>query len=171
MQNIIYYYEGETEKKLLHFLKHNKKIRHGKSKKFNLWDMKIKNIARNFPNPKKSALFFVVDTDKITEKDIFINNITQLRTYNFCLIIQHKNFEDELCYSCEKNNNIQLFKDFYNVSSKDKFTSKFNKESSVKNKLMDNNFVFEKLWIRDTKFKDFLQDNYLNANTLCNYRL
>lgn len=171
MKSVTYYYEGETEKNLLDFLKNNGKIKHGKMKKFNLWNMKIKNIVRSFPNPKSSELFFIVDTDKILEKQIFINNIKILKPYNACLIIQHKNLEDELHFSCNKSNKIKMFQDFYTCNSENKFKTDFANEKNLRQKLRDNNFDCEKLWSRNTDFKAFLKGNHISIKSTCNYKL
>lgn len=45
MKRVVYFYEGETEKTLLQCLK-GKNIKHGKLKKFNLWNNKIKKSLR-----------------------------------------------------------------------------------------------------------------------------
>jgi hypothetical protein len=34
----------------------------------------------------------------VTNTDCFSENIKLLKPYNFCLIVQHKNLEDELCF-------------------------------------------------------------------------
>jgi hypothetical protein len=43
---VFYFYEGETEKKLLEFLKNTKKISSGKVRKFNLWKGHFRKIQR-----------------------------------------------------------------------------------------------------------------------------
>lgn len=171
MKNVIYYYEGETEKTLLNFLKNNRMIKCGKTKKFNLWNMKIKNIVRNFPDPKKSELFFIVDTDRKDKRNIFVDNIKELQFYTFYLIIQHKNLEDELCFSCKKSDNTKLYQDFYQVRDINAFKTKFKNEGNLRSKLTKNDFDFKKLWSRDTKFKQFLNDKHISVNTACNYKL
>ena len=45
-KQVFYFYEGETEKKLLEFLKNTKKISSGKVRKFNLWKGRFRKIQR-----------------------------------------------------------------------------------------------------------------------------
>ncbi|VVH59714.1 hypothetical protein BSPCLSOX_1271, partial [uncultured Gammaproteobacteria bacterium] len=63
-KQVFYFYEGETEKKLLEFLKNTKKISSGKVRKFNLWKGRFRKIQRTIN--KDDKLFFVVDTDDVT---------------------------------------------------------------------------------------------------------
>ncbi len=169
-KQVIYYYEGETEKKLLDFLKSTTetKIKPGKTEKFNLWENYFKAIQRKIN--KTDELFFVVDTDKTIEEAIFLENIKLLKAYKICLIIQNKNLEDELCFVCSKNNSRLLFKDFYNVNSKNEFKGKFNKDKNLTHTLSKNNFDFNKIWSRNTDFSNWLQKNNIAININCNYR-
>ena len=74
-------------------------------------------------------MFFVVDTDKIQDCDIFESNLNILKSYKYIvyLIIQNKNLEDELCFSCSKDMN-SLLKGFYSLKSKTEFKAKIAKE-------------------------------------------
>ncbi len=167
-KQVIYFYEGETEKKLLRFLKDSKKIKAGKVGKFNLWNQRFKverTINRN------SKLFFIVDTDDVTNTNIFVENIKLLKPYDVCLIIQNKNLEDELCFACKQSNHKDLFKYFYNTTHVNQFKKKFNKEKDLGKKLTDNNFSFDRLWIRNKDFSDdFLEQHSLKVNINCKYR-
>jgi len=168
-KQVIYFYEGETELKLLKILKNTSRIKPGKLKKFSLWKGCFRKIQRTVN--KTDELFFVVDTDDIKSITIFKENIRLLRPFNICLIVQCKNFEDELSYACEKSNAQQLFKDFYKTSGKNDFKSKFIKESSIENKLENNNFNFNKLWVKNENFNNFLSKNHISINTNCDYKL
>jgi hypothetical protein len=168
-KQVIYFYEGETEKKLLKFLKNTKQIKPGKVKKLNLWKGSFKKIERTID--KKNELFFVVDTDDIENTRIFIDNIKSLNSYNFCLIVQDKNLEDEFCFACEKSSNKKLFNDFYKAQNSDKFKSKFCKDNNIFSTLSKNNFVFSKLWIRGDRFTDFLKSNNIKIDINYKYRV
>ena len=77
-KNSIYFYEGETEKKLIITLKDECKIPHGKLKKFNFWQKDVKSVVRSVS--KTSTLYIIFDTDASnpTECDRFTNNINTL---------------------------------------------------------------------------------------------
>ncbi len=167
-KQVFYFYEGETEKKLLEFLKDEKKIKAGKIKKFNLWKSRFQSIKRTIN--KKYELFFIIDTDKIDDKKTFIDNIKSLKSYNFCLIIQNKNLEDELCLSCEKANQNKLIKDFYNCNI-NKFKAKLIADKHFIKTLNNNNFDFNKLWVGNNDFSKWLNENNITIKTNCKYRL
>ena len=167
MKRVVYFYEGETEKALLFYLKKSKLIKAGKLKKHNLWKSKFK-LQRTIN--KKDKIFFVIDIDNIANKDIFIKNIKSLKSYNICLIVQNKNLEDELRFSCDKANNKALFKSFYNTIHIDEFKKNFAQEKNLANKLENNNFIFKKLWSRANVFSDFIQSNQIQANIDCRYQ-
>ncbi|PCI18043.1 MAG: hypothetical protein COB62_07230 [Piscirickettsiaceae bacterium] len=81
-------------------------------------------------------------------------------------MVQHKNLEDELCFSCGKNSNSTLFKDFYDTTSATEFKTRFNNDNSLHQKLVANNFDYKKLWTRETAFNDFLASSGIPINTL-----
>ncbi|VVH65300.1 hypothetical protein BSPLISOX_1073 [uncultured Gammaproteobacteria bacterium] len=168
-KQVFYFYEGETEKQLLEFLKNTKKISSGKVKKFNLWKGRFRKIETTIN--KDDKLFFVIDTDDVTNTDCFSENIKLLKPYNFCLIVQHKNLEDELCFSCNKVNNKKLFNDFYKVQNADKFKSKFCGDKGIDSTLSNNDFNFKKLWSRSGDFSDWLKENGISASIECNYKV
>jgi len=171
MQRTQYFYEGGCEKELLRYLQDEKLIKPGKSDPFNLWQDKIKSILRKLSDPKRLKIYFIVDTDIKESLSIFKENIRGLKGYNICLIIQNKNLEDELVYSCFKNKK-ELFKHF-DACNKDEFTSNFikkaKKEFNLKSKLK--NCDFSKLWSRNIEFNDFLKTNDIQVNTNCNYKI
>ncbi|MDC9727232.1 MAG: hypothetical protein PSN35_05305 [Candidatus Thioglobus sp.] len=168
-KQVYYFYEGETEKKLLSYLKKCELIKAGKLKKHNLWQNGFETKLRLIN--KKDTVFFIIDTDKTGNKDIFIKNIETLKSHNAYFTIQHKNLEDELYFSCNKKNKLSLFQDFYNVSSTNEFKNRFIAESNFEQKLNNNDFDFEKLWSRGAaEFKQFLNDNHIKIDTACRYK-
>ncbi|SMN15522.1 hypothetical protein CRYPA_1562 [uncultured Candidatus Thioglobus sp.] len=164
MQQVLYFYEGECEEKLLKFLKHKEIIKSGKTTKFNLWQDKIKQLKRLLPRHRKSELYFLIDTDKLANIQLFKDNLENLKQHNICLIVQYKNLEDELSYICDQTR-TELFSEF-NACNKDEFTSKFIKASNLQSKL--NSCDFSKIWSRGT---DFMQKNSIEISKNCKYRL
>ena len=156
----IYYYEGETEKKLISALKNKRCIPPAKPKKFNFWERDAASIMRNVN--RNTTLYIVFDTDVTDTLDCqrFISNITKLhdKVKSIILIAQHRNLEDELCYACSINGRRRLFLDFFDVSNGSEFKSHFTKESNLFNKLEANNFNLEELWSR--------KDIYSNGSSL-----
>ncbi|AYQ56285.1 hypothetical protein MS2017_0546 [Bathymodiolus thermophilus thioautotrophic gill symbiont] len=157
MSQVEYFYEGESEKKLITYLKDKGIIKQGKVRKFNLWEGDINRIIRMLS--KSSELYFIIDTDTLTNKQLFKDNLKKLKGYNVCLIVQNKNLEDELSYVCEQTKD-QLFTEF-GACNKNEFTSKFI-QANLAGKFK--NCDFEKLWSRDAEFKKFLEENYINVN-------
>ncbi len=153
----IYFYEGETEKNLLHALISKKYISHGKLKKFNLWEKDIKKLFRTFQATDK--LLFIIDTDTMSPKDTFVKNIHLLKKYHFHLIIQNKNLEDELRTSCNKSSYTRLFRDFYQIPNKSEFKSRFAQDKSLQKTLSNQDFDFNKLWTNINDFNDFCESN------------
>jgi len=164
MKSITYFYEGETEKALLNFLKHtdNNKIRPGKVKKFNLWQDKIGTILRKL-SKKTELYYFIIDTDTVTNIQLFEDNLKKLKGYNVCLIVQNENLEDELSYMCAQTEK-QLFAEF-SACNKDEFTRKFI-QANLSGKLK--NCDLNKLWSRGNSF---LQKNNIKNSKNCQYKL
>lgn len=169
MNQIRYFCEGETEQKLLRYLKDTKQkqIQSGQVKIHNLWDRKFRLIRTV---KKTDKLLFVVDTDKINNKSIFLENIELLKSYNVCLIVQNKDLEDELCFACGQVKKLLLFKSFYSVQSKKEFKNRFNKDANLHYTLSENNFDFLKLWKGSKNFTKFLDNNFIKVDYTCNYR-
>ncbi|MBL4744284.1 MAG: hypothetical protein JKX87_06585 [Cycloclasticus sp.] len=164
MKRVHYFYEGETEEKLLQLLKDKKDITPGRLRKHNLWTTEFKRIERTVN--KVDQLFFFIDTDAMRNLSIFTKNITQLKPYNIRLMVQHKNLEDELCFSCGKNSPSALFKGFYDTTSATEFKTRFNNDNSLQQKLAANNFDYKKLWSRETVFNAFLTSKGISSQTL-----
>jgi len=155
MKKVHYFYEGETERKLLQHLKDKNNLTPGRLRKHNLWNTEFK-LQRTINT--NDNLFFFIDTDITSNLSIFIENIDRLKPYNICLMVQHKNFEDELCFACNKNSKLVLYKDFYGVTSPKEFKSKFIKENSLTGKLAAHTFDYKKLWSRKATFNEFLKN-------------
>jgi hypothetical protein len=163
MQQVLYFYEGESEEKLITYLKDRQIIKPGKLKKFNLWQDKFTSIERTLSLRKRPKLYFIIDTDALKSVEWFKDNLKKLKKYNICLIVQNKNLEDELSYICEQSKR-QLFTAF-DASNKEEFTSKFIK-ANLTGKLRNCNF--NKLWSRGT---NFLQKNNIENLKNCQYKL
>jgi len=151
MKVVSYYCEGETEMSLVSSLKGKKNIAPGRVKKFNLWQDQISKIERTFK--EGGVLIFIIDTDAMNPSNIFIDNIKKLKKWNFCLRIQNKNLEYELCFSCGKSGKPALYKDFYDCNSVSEFKNKLNKDNNLYRTLERNQFDFKKLWTRSSHFK------------------
>ena len=148
-----YFAEGETEKALIGALKQNGILSSGKFKKFNFWQNKISRLLRVLN--KKESLVFVIDIDVSESWDIFKENIKVLEGYNFCIFIQNQNLEDELIYCCSKQHLNVLTRDFYDVSSKREFKSKFSQDKNLAATLNNQGFEHSKLWQRFQRFQSF----------------
>ncbi|PHS72982.1 MAG: hypothetical protein COB22_03620 [Cycloclasticus sp.] len=164
MKIVRYFYEGETEKKLLQHLKDEGHLSPGVLKKHNLWNTPFRKIERIIK--KKDLSYFFIDTDVTDDLSIFKENINRLKPYNIRLMIQNKNLEDELCFACGKKDNRTLYRDFYGVTSSTEFKPKFIKESNLEGKLTANNVDYKKLWTRKTSFNDFLTSSEISIKTL-----
>jgi len=156
MKKIYYFYEGETEKTFLTTLK-GSYILSGRLSKFNLWQDSINKIKRKFNT--LDELFFIIDTDTLPKTKGFIDNLRHLSDYNFHLVVQNKNLEDELVASCNKKSKNDLYQKFYSKTSKTEFKSSFIKDNNLKGKLERNNFNYELLWSRTNDFSKFLMSN------------
>jgi hypothetical protein len=168
VQQVRYFCEGETERNLLKILKERKKIQLGVIKIHNLWEKRFKNIIRKINTTDK--LLFVVDTDRINNKSIFLENIKLLQSYNICLIVQDKDLEDELCFACGKVKKPFLFKSFYNVQSKKEFKSRFNKDGNLQRTLSKNNFDVNMLWVSNNNFSNWLKNNHIEIDICIGYK-
>jgi hypothetical protein len=71
-------------KEVIGVFKKYKKISSGKVRKFNLWKGRFRKIQRTIN--KDDKLFFVVDTNDVTNTECFSKNIKLLKLYNFCLV-------------------------------------------------------------------------------------
>jgi len=163
MKKVHYFYEGETEEKLLQHLKEKGDLAPGRLKKHNLWKTEFK-LGRAINT--NDHLFFFIDTDITSNLSIFIKNIGRLKSYNICLMVQDETFEDELCFACGKRSNHALYKDFYSVTSPRDFKTKFINENNLNGKLTSNNFEYKKLWSRKAAFNQVLISNGISITAL-----
>ncbi len=103
MNNRFYIVEGETEKAFFDYLKEDQFIDSGKIRKYNLMQ-KVIPCGENFLSLRNAEYICVIDTDVITDTtpDHLTKNLkTLVRTTNSSkkvkLLMQNRNFEDELC--------------------------------------------------------------------------
>ena len=102
MAKVLYIGEGEIEERFFDFLNQNDFIQPGRFRKFNLMQ-KILSSASELLKKKMDKVYCVLDTDCIEaiNFDTLIQNINLLKRIcpvNIFLLIQNKNFEDELLY-------------------------------------------------------------------------
>ena len=114
MDKVLYIGEGEIEERFFDFLNQNNFIRLGRFRKFNLMQEKLSG-ARDILKKIMDKVYCVLDTDCIeaTNFDTLIQNIKLLKRIcprNIFLLIQNKNFEDELSYVLECKNLCDRFK-------------------------------------------------------------
>lgn len=113
MTKVLYIGEGEIEERFFDFLNQNDFIQPGRFRKFNLMQ-KILSGASELLKNKMDKVYCVLDTDCIeaTNFDTLIQNIKLLKRIcprNIFLLIQNKNFEDELLYVLDCKNLCDKF--------------------------------------------------------------
>ena len=100
--NKYYLVEGETEKAFIAYLKAARFIDSGKIRVFNLMQETISD-AHEFLSVRNTEFICIIDTDVITENTLacLAQNLRKLKqsasTKHVKLLMQNKNFEDELC--------------------------------------------------------------------------
>ena len=114
MTKVLYIGEGEIEERFFDFLNQNDFIQPGRFRKFNSMQ-KILSGASELLKSKMDKVYCVLDTDCIEaiNFDTLIQNIKLLKRIcprNIFLLIQNKNFEDELSYVLECKNLCERFK-------------------------------------------------------------
>lgn len=125
---------------------------------FNIYYGDVEKIKNKF-SMRNIDIYFVFDTDKLVEnkkneQDNFMKNFNLLKNIknNKYFIIQVKDFEDELVYSCAKlNNRLDLFQ-LFKTNSKTEFKTKFIRDKKRLEKLdgKDKDFDISKLWCQET---------------------
>ncbi|EDW4372103.1 hypothetical protein AAA67_002908 [Salmonella enterica subsp. diarizonae] len=97
---LIIFVEGETELSLFKKMKRDGDIQVKKIVKKNLWNNLINSYTVNIP--QNSILIIIFDTDNLTQKKRFIENIHFLlkRKHKVILLQQTPNFEEEIAYCC-----------------------------------------------------------------------
>ena len=114
MTRILYIAEGEIEERFFDFLNQNDFIQHGRFRKFNLMQEKLLG-SNDLLKKIMDKVYCVLDTDCIetTNFNTLLHNVKMLRSIcprNIFLLIQNKNFEDELSYVLECKNLCERFK-------------------------------------------------------------
>lgn len=125
----------------------------GVPKKFNLWQAKDKamqGLLRQIPCDEQ--IIIIADTDVLEEHVRFINNVLQIKKHckrKPLVVFQIRNFEDELCFSC--NCKLSELFNHFSVADIDEFKNRFNKENQLNNKLNRLNHYVEKMWSRSDR--------------------
>lgn len=103
MDRILYIVEGEIEIRFFDFLTKNNLIQPGKRKLFNLMQERLLYTNDIFTKKEWKKIFAVLDTDRVDKCNIetLTYNVSMLKKIcarHLYLLIQNKNFEDELQY-------------------------------------------------------------------------
>ena len=144
---VLYYVEGDDEKKLVDVLKNDLRvIKPGKVHKLNVVEKEITCMhLRPLNRATMVVLIFDTDTDS---SSILKKNIKTLQDCSsvseVVLIPQVRNLEDELVHSCS----IKKAEDLLNSKSRTKFKSDFIHVSNLDKKLQDHGFDIDRLWCR-----------------------
>lgn len=114
MTKILYIAEGKIEEKFFDFLKVSDFICSSCFRKFNLMQKRLSGSSDILKN-NMGKVYCVLDTDCIEKAnfDTLVYNVGLLRRIcpkNIFLLIQNKNFEDELSYVLECKNLCERFK-------------------------------------------------------------
>lgn len=113
MSKVLYIAEGEIEERFIKFLTQNNFIQMGRFKKFNLTQNRLKDSDSPLTTKIDKAIC-ILDTDVISAT-IFSNLIFNLKKLKeICsncviILIQYKNFEDELRFVLNNDNLTKLF--------------------------------------------------------------
>lgn len=157
-KQIIYYVEGDCEKKFIDIYKTNpyNVFVHGKVYVFNFIN-KIITLDRLSALSRNSTIVLIYDTDVANTNNLEAN-IKILRDHGFHDIIHIqsiKTFEDELVYSTSIRNINEIF----NTESDNEFKSKFLRvgNDSIESRLKKLNFNEELIWSRKTSDPLFLK--------------
>lgn len=137
--------EGENERKYLSTLYRSILVR-----KLNLWEQNPDKLNGKLGNIHVSAQIVVIaDTDVLDNANRFIENINQINKIfdkKPIVLLQNKNFEDELIFSC-KCSPRKLFNHFQ-ASSVSEFKAKFNCDSRPCIKLSQLNHRLDQMWMQ-----------------------
>lgn len=119
MDKILYIAEGEIEQRFFDFLKRNDFIQPGRFKQFNLMQNELSD-SHDILKSNMGKIYCVLDTDCADEINFHTleHNVKMLRRIcpkNVFLLIQHKNFENELSYVLECKNLCRRFNLKYNT--------------------------------------------------------
>lgn len=147
-ETIQYYVEGENEKCLIEALKKDARcIKSGKVDIFNTVTNRFSK-ARILPLKPGTLVVLVYDTDVDSNLETFKYNIDFLNKQAgikaVICIPQVRNLEDELMYSCDIKNILEIT----NSKSFSDFKHDFNKCSNLANRLKGCSLDMDKLWSR-----------------------
>ena len=143
--NILYFVEGENEKKLVNVLKAElKMIRAGKVQKLNVVE---ETITDTMLRPLKKGTIVVVVFDTDTKNVGFLQyNIQKLKKCNLVskviTIPQVANLEEELVRSCD----IKKIEELLNSHSLTDFKRDFNRINNLDAKLVEHKFDIDVFW-------------------------
>ena len=149
--NIIYYVEGEDEKKLLNVLKTQLKlIKPGKVQRLNVINESITDVMlRTFKKDTWVVLVFDTDTNKT---EALQKNIKKLNKCPFVskviTIPQVRNLEDELIRSCK----IKKITELLNSHSLSKFKRDLIHISNLDAKLVEHQFDMNNFWSQEPPY-------------------
>ena len=111
--NALYIGEGKIEKRFLEFLNQSDFIQLGRFKEYRLMQDKL-SMSDSLLARKRSKIFCILDTDCVEASNFstLIHNVKMLK--GICdgrvfLLIQNKNFEDELSYILDCKNLCEQF--------------------------------------------------------------
>lgn len=143
--NVIILVEGENEEGYWRAMRYL-----GRAKKFNLWhatDAKLNSLLRTIKGDEQIVI--IADTDQVSAINNFIHSVSRIKkhcTLTPLIILQYKNFEDELCYSCTCTIN-DLYKHF-NATGLTNLKTNINQEKQLSKKLDGINHQKSLMWSR-----------------------
>lgn len=143
--NAIILVEGENEESYWRAMRYL-----GKAKKFNLWhatDAKLNSLLRTMKGNEQVVI--IADTDQLVEINNFIHGVSRIKRHFKLpplIIFQYKNFEDELCYSCNCTIN-DLYKHF-NATGLTNLKTNINQEKQLSRKLDSISHQKSLMWSR-----------------------
>lgn len=122
----------------------------GTPKKFNLWHAKPAKLKSLLLKIKRDEqIIIIADTDELVNLDNFNRNVIEIKKHCQLLpmvILQCKNFEDELCYSCGCK--IKALYDLFGVTGLDNLKTQINQEQYLRKKLSKINHQITLMWER-----------------------
>lgn len=142
---VIYYAEGECEKKLLCCLKDHNLITQGRVQVFNVIQNKLSKAKLMSIKPE-STIILVFDADVNTDLSIYRENCKEIKNtvvkptiYN---LVQIKNLEEEL----KRATNVSQIKELTGSKSNSDFKSDFVNLSDCYSTLLNHDFDITQLW-------------------------
>jgi len=146
---VIYYVEGECEKKLINCLKNKQLIIAGRAEVFNVLEKKL-SVAKLMKVKPGTTFILLFDTDTTNDLSTFKENcllikneVHQAKIYT---ILQVNNLEDEL----KRATSISQIKDLTGSKSNSDFKADFINLSDCFSTLLNHNFDLSKMWCQTT---------------------